>query len=133
MDEAVEPYLHAAALVDRETPVRRFHRVWVTTVLQEVLRQLREECCRKQQEVWFDIFDQWIVKPELEGVASVPLLALAKRHRVSAKTAANSIITIKRKFIRLLKAEIGTYALTKGDVELEARDVLRLLSMETPR
>jgi RNA polymerase sigma-70 factor (ECF subfamily) len=128
-DEAVSPYYHTAALVDTETPEACFHRLWVSTVLGEVLQRLREECLAKKREAWFAIFEAWLVKPELEGTASVPLFELARKHGVTPKVAANAVGTMKRAFRRLLRAEIATFALTETDAGYESRDVLSLLSM----
>ena len=116
-------------LVDMETPELCFHRQWVRTVIARVLQQLRGECQAKGRTASWNIFNIWIVQPELEGVPSVPLLELARKHQFTPREAANSVTTMKRAFRRLLKQEIATYTLTESDAENECRDVLQLLSM----
>ena len=128
-DEVAAPYLLVPPLVDTETPELCFHRQWVRTVIARVLQQLRGECQAKGRTASWNIFNIWIVQPELEGVPSVPLLELARKHQFTPREAANSVTTMKRAFRRLLKQEIATYTLTESDAENECRDVLQLLSM----
>ena len=76
----------------------------------------------------YEILVARIVRPILEGSEPVPFRELANKHGLTEKEAANRLLTARRAFQRLLRAEISLYASSEEEVTSEIKDIFRFLS-----
>lgn len=114
--------------VANETPEALFHRAWIQNLLQRVLRALAEECRRTGKDAHYEVFRQRIMAPALEGATPPPLADLARRLDLGEKEAANCLLTARRAYQRLLRAEIRLYAATDDEVAAEIQDLFHFLA-----
>ena len=113
---------------DNETPEGVFVRVWIRELLMRVLASLDQECQETGKQVHFQLFQQCIVQPALEGKSPPSLDELARSLNLSPKEASNRLITARRAYQRLLREEIGMFASSEEDVAAEVHDLFRFLS-----
>ena len=74
------------------------------------------------------MFRRHLVAPALEGVDAPPLRDIGAVAGLTAKDAANRILTVQRAFRRLLKEEIRLYAASDEEADDELRDLKRFLA-----
>lgn len=110
-----------------ETPEHIFSRAWAQDLVHRVLRALEDECTVTGKQDHFALFRARIIEPALEGTKAPSLAELAPQFGITEKQAANSVLTARRAYQRLLRDEIGTYALSEEDVAEEVRNVFNML------
>jgi RNA polymerase sigma-70 factor (ECF subfamily) len=109
---------------DRETPADAFNREWATQLVVRVLGALEVECRLKQKPEYFDAFRLCVIEPALNGAVAPPRCDLAVRYQTTEKEVSNRLITTRRAYQRLLRAEIKKYATSEADVATEMRDLV---------
>ena len=68
-----------------------------------------------------------LVAPALDGVDAPPLRELGAVAGLTAKDAANRVLTVQRAFRRLLREEIRLHAASDEEAAEELRDLKRFL------
>ena len=110
-----------------ETPEHIFSRAWAQDLVHRVLRALEDECAVTGKQDHFALFRARIIEPALEGTKAPSLAELAPTFGISEKQAANYVLTARRAYQRLLREEIGTYALSEEDAAEEVGNVFNML------
>lgn len=118
---------HPAALKHTETPDEIFHRTWLKELVLRILKRLEQVCRESGKATHFQLFHRYMVGPALEGAAAPHLRDLGAAAGLTAKEAANRVLTVQRAFRRLIKEEIGLYAASEEEVAEELRDLKRFL------
>lgn len=113
---------------DTKTPDETFHRNWLSALALRVLRALEQECQITGKQTHFELFRQRIITPILEGDEAPSLRELALRHGLSDKDVENRVITARRAYQRLLRAEIRLYAASDEEVAAEIQDIWRFMA-----
>jgi RNA polymerase sigma factor (sigma-70 family) len=111
-----------------ETPEAVFNRAWASELIMRVLDIFEQECRIGGKDGHFYVFQRRIMKPALEGAEVPPMEVLADELGLTAKQAANRLITARRAFQRLLREEIRQYASSDDELAAEVRDVFDLLA-----
>ncbi len=119
---------HTAMLgVDHGTPEQAFTKSWALALLERVVRALEDECAGTGRQAHFEIFRRSIIAPILEGVTAPPQRAMAEEFGIAEKDVANRLVTARRAYQRLLRAEIAKYAGSEEEVDAEIRDLFTAL------
>lgn len=113
---------------DRHTPEDAFHRAWVVELLMTALAALEEECRTTGKEEHYELFRVRIVDPALHGTRQGPLRELAQQQGIELKQADNRLLTTRRAYQRLLREEIGSYALSEEEIASEVQDLFCFLA-----
>ena len=74
------------------------------------------------------MFRRYLVAPALDGVEAPHLRDLGAACGLTAKDAANRVLTVQRAFQRLLTDEIRLYAASDQEIAEELRDLKRFLA-----
>ena len=114
--------------VERGTPEQAFTRSWALTLLDRVVKSLEDECRRTGKQTHFEIFRRSILAPILEGAAPISQREMAAELGLAEKEVANRLVTARRAYQRLLRAEVAGYASSEEDVEAEIRELFQQLS-----
>lgn len=114
--------------VDSNNPERLFLRDWAETLIRRVLAALEAEYSAPARRVHFEIFRQLLIAPILEGAEPPSQRALAAELGLTEKEVGNRLLTARRAYQRLLRAEVALYARSEDEVESEIRDLLAQLS-----
>lgn len=110
-------------------PAEAFDVAWARQVLSEAVRRIEAECrSAGRRELW-GVFECRILLPTLEGRRPPEYAELVSRFGFrSPSQASNALLTAKRMFERTLRAVVGEYASSPGEVEDEIRDLRTILS-----
>jgi DNA-directed RNA polymerase specialized sigma24 family protein len=108
------------------SPEECFTYAWKSTILDQVLACVEQDCLSCGQQVHWLLFRDHVLHPILEGREAPPLRELCQRHSVeSEKTASNMIITVKRRFQRALRNHLRSTVSSDAEADEELRDILQ--------
>lgn len=125
---AVPAWVFNAAASTIASPEQAFIAQWSATLIQEVLRNVREGCLADGLSAHWDIFEARVVRPLITGAAPTPHAQLVERFNLGGPAvSANMIVPVKRRFVRALIAEIGLTVKDPAQVEAEVHELLRAL------
>ena len=113
--------------VEHDPAGKAFTKSWAQTLLGRVVKALEDECAKTGRQAHFEIFRRSILAPILEGIAAPSQREMAEELGLAEKEVANRLVTARRAYQRLLRAEIAEYASSEEDVEAEIRDLFAAL------
>jgi hypothetical protein len=88
-------------------PAAAFDYVWASRVLDGVLTDLESECRRDGLESHWGLFQERVVKPLLGGQPALGMEELCRRYAVASEAqASNMVVTVKRRFRRILERSL---------------------------
>ncbi len=108
---------------DQVTPEESFEKRWVLTLLEEVVKRLRKEY---EQEGNAGLFSE--INPCLVGErASLPYAQLAGKLALSESGVKSAVHRLRRRYRKLLRAEIAQTVAAPGEVDEELRHLFAVL------
>lgn len=111
-----------------------FNYAWATSILDQVLSELREEYCSTGRSVYWRLFQEKVLLPTLYGAKEPSLPGLCKKHQIAGeKRTSNMLITVKRRFNRLLRQVLRKSVQTDAEVDEEIQDIVMILSAGSAR
>ena len=111
------------------TPDQVFNYVWAAEMIDQVISQVKKECCNTGKEKHWNVFRAKILAPIIENRASPSLKGLCDRYDIENEAkASNMIITIKRCFRRILEDHMRRFVRTDSDIEDEFNELLGIIS-----
>jgi RNA polymerase sigma-70 factor (ECF subfamily) len=113
---------------DTATPESAFVRSWAETLIRRVLMLLEAEYAGPNRRAHYDIFHRLMIAPILEGAAAPTQRELAEELGLMEKEVANRLVTARRAYQRLLRAEIAAYAHNEAEIDDEIRELFQQLS-----
>jgi len=109
---------------DTATAEKIFERRWALTLLEQVLRRLREEYVRSGREKWFEQ-----LKPTLtEASRAVRYAEIALRLGTSEGAVKVAVHRLRQRYREMLRAEIADTVASPGEVEDELRNLFAALA-----
>ena len=115
-------------LFHTKTPEDSFNIAWIRQLLMRVLKALEDECIDTGKQQHYELFRQRIIRPILECIPQPPIKDLIEGIDLTQKQANNCVVTARRAFQRLLRAEIKMYASTEEEIDLEIKDLFRYVA-----
>lgn len=113
---------------DLATPERAFLRSWATTLVRRVLAAMEAEYAAPERRAHYEIFRRLMLAPILEGAEPPAQRALAAELGLTEKEVANRLVTARRAYQRLLRAEVAAYTRTDAEADEEIAQLFRALS-----
>lgn len=111
-----------------ETPEGAFVAQWSVMLVQRVLDRVRQSCEAEGLGRHWSIFEARVVRPMLHGEPPTDYAVLVERFEVrDVAQAANMMITVKRRFARMLYDEVGQTVENVADIDDELRVLMRAL------
>jgi DNA-directed RNA polymerase specialized sigma24 family protein len=111
--------------VSQWSPEACFNYAWKSAILDETTATVEEDCLRAGQQMHWQVFRDHLLHPILEGREPSSLKELRERYGLaSEKTASNMIITVKRRFQRVLGRHLRSTVSTDAEANEELRDIL---------
>jgi hypothetical protein len=111
--------------VSKWSPEACFHYAWKSAILDLTLSAVKEDCLRAGQEMHWHVFRDQLLHPTLEGRDPPPLKEIRQRYGLaSEKIASNMVITVKRRFQRLLRKHLRSTVSSDTEADEEFRDFL---------
>jgi len=110
------------------TPEDSFTYAWVSALLEEVLKQVKEECERTNKVLHWRIFHDRTLHPIMEGGDTPTLEAVCEKHGISdTAKASNMIVTVKRRFQTILREYLRQSVMSDREAEEELKEIRRFL------
>jgi len=111
--------------VSRWSPDECFTYAWKSAILDQTLAAVEEDCLRAGQETHWQVFRDHLLRPTLEGREPPSLKELCQHYGLaSEKTASNIVITVKRRFQRVLRQYLRSTVRSDAEADEELRDIL---------
>ena len=112
-----------------QDPAAAFDYVWATKMLDGVLADLQAECQRDGLHPHWEIFEEKVMKPVLGGTAAPALEEICRRHAIRSEAqGSNMIVTIKRRFRRILVQHLTAQAGAPAETQEALDDFLGIFS-----
>jgi DNA-directed RNA polymerase specialized sigma24 family protein len=112
--------------ISKWSPEACFHYAWKSAILDQTLAAVEEDCLRAGQEIHWQVFRDHFLHPTLDGREPPPLKEICQRYGLnSEKIASNMVITVKRRFQRLLKKHLRSTVSSDAEAEEELKDFLK--------
>jgi len=113
----------AVSDLDAETS---FNYAWVSTLLEEALQQLEDQCRREGTSTHWYLFRDRVLLPILNGASQSSLKALCEKYGVEdTMKASNMIITAKRRFRTILLGRLRSLVASDDQVREEWEEIRR--------
>jgi DNA-directed RNA polymerase specialized sigma24 family protein len=112
-----------------DAPTASFDVQWAHGVVAESLRRMEAACKASGHTGVWEVFDQRLRRPILEGAAVRPYGELVAELGFSSPIQAqNALVTAKRMFPRILRSVVSEYTGDETDVEVEVRELQLILA-----
>ena len=112
-------------IVSQWSPDECFTYAWKSAILDQTLAAVKEDCLRTGQETHWQVFCDHLLDPTLEGREPPSLKELCHRYGLaSEKTASNMVITVKRRFQRVLRKYLRSTVSSDAEADEELHDIL---------
>lgn len=109
-------------------PEVMFDAQWATALITRVLQNVRRHFIAQCEEAHWEVFVGRVVRPMLFNEPATPYAALVEQHDLAdAAQASNMMITVKRRFARELRAEVGQTVSDPTDVDGELKELMGIL------
>jgi RNA polymerase sigma-70 factor (ECF subfamily) len=108
------------------SPEECFLYAWKSTILDQTLAAVKEDCLASGQATHWQVFRDHLLHPMLDGTHAPSLKELCHRYGIdSEKTASNMVVTVKRRFQRMLKKHLRSTVSTDAEADEELQDILQ--------
>lgn len=125
--DVIDPPAVPAAVAEAG-PEDCYNYAWMSALMDQVLEATRIGCRDEGLETHWNLFNDRLVQPILNGVAAPPLCDLCARHGIKdPRQASNMIVTVKRRFRTALREHIRTTVIADDQVDEELGEILRFL------
>jgi len=110
-------------------PAAAFDYVWASKMLDAVLNDLESECRRDGLQSHWGVFQERVVKPLLGGQPALGLEEICRKYAVGSEAqASNMVVTVKRRFRRILERSLTGQGGSPHDTEEALGDFLSIFS-----
>ncbi len=114
---------------DTATPAEAFQRAWAGQLLEQVLADVEAECRQAGQLTHWEVFREQVLDPIWSDRPAAPIEQVAERLGIAhVKTAHNMIVTVKRRFRRVLEDRVRSQVAREDDIDQEIRDLIEIFS-----
>jgi DNA-directed RNA polymerase specialized sigma24 family protein len=118
LDIAESPEL--PQVVAKLNPEESFNYAWVSSLLEDVLKQVETQCHEDGKTVHWKVFNDRILQPIIEGSDSPSMKEICDRYGIEDESmASNMIVTAKRRFQAALKNWLRNSVVSESDIENE--------------
>jgi len=119
-------YDQLPSVVNELSPSESFNYAWVSTLLEQVLEKVENQCHRDGLSTHWYLFNERILEPIITAQNPPSLDKLCCKHQIENTTkASNMIITIKRRFAAVLQKHLRDLVVSDGQVSEEFEEIKR--------
>jgi hypothetical protein len=110
------------------TPEDSFNYAWVSSLLEQVLRQVEAECHKDGKTVHWHIFNDRILEPIMDKANPPSMKEVCRRYGIESETkASNMMVTVKRRFQTVLRSHMRSLVASEDHVDDELAEIMRFL------
>ena len=116
------------------TAEQAFNYAWISSLLDQTLAETKKQCCESDQEIHCKIFHRKVLAPFFEGAEDISMENISRMYRLENANQANSrIVTVKRRFRRILMHRLRDLTGSEEMAEAEFNEIMRFLSEKSAR
>ena len=125
--DAVEPPVLPQTVIE-SNPEDSYNYAWVSSLLDQVLSNVKHACCKQGMETHWNIFSERVIQPMLNNSTPASLTDICKKYDIdSEKKASNMVITVKRRFQGALIQYIRSTVSSESYMADELQEILKFL------
>jgi RNA polymerase sigma-70 factor (ECF subfamily) len=124
--DAVEPS-RLPQSTGESTPDETCDYAWLSEVVKHVLKQVEAEYQEKGMLAHWHVFQEHVLQPIVDQTDCQPLKEVCDRYGVDETKASNMIVTVKRRFRRLLTQHLQRLAVSSEETRREVEEIRRFL------
>jgi DNA-directed RNA polymerase specialized sigma24 family protein len=110
-------------------PHHAFCYAWASTLLDQVLAEIKEEYCSTERAEYWEIFRLRVLAPIFEDTKVPSYKEICDKYNISeVSKVSNMIITVKRRFRSILKRNLRDLASSDAEVDEEFTEIFQILS-----
>ena len=110
------------------SPEDCYNYAWVSTLIDQVLSDVKTKCSEQVMETHWGVFHDRIVRPMLSNADAPSLTDICEKYGIdSEKKASNMIITVKRRFQVILRQYLRNTVTSEREVDDELQEIIRFL------
>ena len=111
------------------SPEQAFYHAWIADILDQVLREAKEQFINPKMLNHWRIFQLKVLAPILQNAQDLSMKQICERCGIaSVEQAANMLITVKRRFRSVLRRYLRNLVRSDSEVEMEFREIFGFLS-----
>jgi RNA polymerase sigma-70 factor (ECF subfamily) len=111
------------------TPEQAFTYAWASSLLDHVLATVKDGCVAGGQAVPWAVFHARVVQPALECREPPSLGELCAQYGIDSQAkASNMVITVKRRYQKVLREQVRQFVATDDDVDAEIGEIMQILA-----
>jgi len=110
-------------------PEQAFHYTWATTLLDEVIAEVKNQCFSKGEATYWEVFRATVLAPNLYNTKAPFMAELCAKYSIeSEKKASNMAQTVKKRWRKAFWNHVRRHVGSDSEVEDEIRDLIEILS-----
>ena len=110
------------------TPEDSFNYAWVSSLLEQVLKEVEEKCHQNGKTVNWHIFHDRILEPIMEKTEPPSMKEICRKYAIESETkASNMMVTVKRRFQTVLRSHLRNLVVSEDQVDDELAEIMRFL------
>jgi RNA polymerase sigma-70 factor (ECF subfamily) len=123
----------ASGLSGTDDPETEFNRVWAYELLQQMLKELENECQRRGKIAHWQIFREWLLEPAIDDDRTQMSRICTKYGVASASQAYNMISKTKMRFRAILRRNLRCFVDSDAEVGGEISKFIKVFSSNPRR
>ena len=115
--------------VAESEPEDSFNYAWISTLLEQVIEEVRAKCCKEDKTVHWNVFNDRVLQPMIENATAPAMKEICDKYGIEdGIKASNMIITVKRRFQAVMKQQLGKSVISDCQLDDELDEIMRFLS-----
>jgi RNA polymerase sigma-70 factor (ECF subfamily) len=115
-------------------PNHAFCYAWASTLLDQVLAEIKEEYCSTQRARHWEVFNLRVLAPILENTEKPSYKEIGAKYNIADESKiANMVVTVKRRFRSVLKRNLRHLTNSDSEADEEFAEILRILSRQSAK
>jgi hypothetical protein len=111
------------------TPEQAFYHAWIADVLDQVLKEVREQYSSPGMLNHWRVFQLKVLAPTLQNACDPSMKQICERCGIASETqTSNMLITVKRRFRNILRRRLRNLVHSDSEAEAEFREIFAFLS-----
>ena len=105
-----------------------FNYAWVSSLLEEVIKEVEAKCHEDGKTVHWHIFYDRVLEPIMEKTEAPSMKEISHRYGLKSESeASNMMVTVKRRFQRTMKDHLRNLVVSEEQIDEEISEIMRFL------
>ena len=110
------------------TPEDTFTYVWVSSLLEQVLKEVESGCEADGKTIHWEVFRNRVLRPVMKGSEAPCMEEICRKYGIqNPMKASNMVVTVKRRFRTALARRLRDSVMSDEEAEIELQEIKRFL------